>query len=80
MTHWNSTYDMLHFALEYQPAIQMLTGNRCHKLQAYELSKREWTIASQLCDVLKVHTHHNSVDCFVSTLCSGLEGCDAVFL
>jgi hypothetical protein len=31
-THWNSTYDMLKFALEYQKAIDMLTVDKQNKL------------------------------------------------
>ena len=53
-TRWNLTYDMLNFALEYRKAIDVLTTDRQNELQNYELSKREWTIAKQLCDVLKV--------------------------
>ena len=51
---WNSTYDMLGFALEYHKAINILTADRQNKLRNYELSEREWTIAKQLCDILKV--------------------------
>jgi hypothetical protein len=51
---WNSTYDMLDFALEYRKAINVLTADRQNELQNYELSKREWTIAKQLCDIPKV--------------------------
>ena len=53
-TRWNSTYDMLRFALEYRKAIDILTADRNNDLQSYELSEREWTIAAQLCDILKV--------------------------
>ena len=53
-THWNSTYDMLNFAIEYRQAIDTLTADQRHELRAYELNEREWIIVSQLCDVLKV--------------------------
>jgi hypothetical protein len=53
-TRWNSTYDMLKFALEYRKAIDILTADRQNELRNYELSEREWTIAAQLSDVLKV--------------------------
>lgn len=53
-TRWNSTYDMLKFALEYSKAINILTADRQNELRNYELSEREWTIAKQLCDILKV--------------------------
>ena len=64
-THWNSTYDMLNFALEYHKAIDVLTADRQNELQNYELSEREWTITKQLCDVLKVSevSHQQSMDC-----------------
>ena len=58
-TRWNSTYDMLNFALEYRKAIDVLTGDRQNQLRNYELSEREWTIAKQLCDVLKVSNVSN---------------------
>ena len=51
---WNSTYDMLDFSLKYRKTIDLLTADRQNELWNYELSEREWTIARQLCDVLKV--------------------------
>ena len=46
-----------------QSYLQMaVTGNWCHELQAYELSEREWTIVSQLVDILKVRACHHSGD------------------
>jgi hypothetical protein len=53
-TRWNSTYDMLKFALEYQEAIDVLTADRLNDLRMYEMSETEWTIARQLCDILAV--------------------------
>jgi hypothetical protein len=40
-TRWNSTYDMLRFALEYRKAIDILTADRNNDLRSYELSERE---------------------------------------
>jgi len=71
---------MLSFALEYWEAIDTLMADRHHELRAYELNKREWIIVSQLCDVLKVRKRHRSVDHFVITSCTGLEGCDSILL
>ena len=51
---WNSTYDMLKFALEYRKAIDILMADRQNKLHNYELSEWEWTIAAQLSHILKV--------------------------
>jgi hypothetical protein len=54
-TRWNSTYDMLEFALEYRKAIDILTADRQNDLRDYELAEREWAIATQLRDILKVN-------------------------
>jgi len=53
-TRWNSTYDMLEFAIEYREALESITGNQRMKLRQYELTEEDWTIATQLRDVLKV--------------------------
>lgn len=52
-TRWNSTYDMLVFALEYRKAIDDIAGSRELKLRKFELNETEWTIVKQLCEVLK---------------------------
>ena len=54
-TRWNSTYDMLNFALEYRLALDAIAGERDMKLRKYELKDAEWVIAKQLQDVLKVN-------------------------
>jgi hypothetical protein len=53
-TRWNSTYDMLVFALSYREALDSITGNQKMKLRQYELTEEDWQIASKLRDVLKV--------------------------
>lgn len=53
-TRWNSTFDMLNFAVEYREALDAITGDRDMKLRQYELSEEDWNIATQLRDVLKV--------------------------
>lgn len=53
-TRWNSTFDMLNFALEYQTAIKTITSDRDLNLRQFELSKTEWTNTQHLRDVLKV--------------------------
>jgi hypothetical protein len=55
-TRWNSTYDMLTFALEYRSALNKLCGDRDMKLRHYELLESEWSVAKELCSVLKVCT------------------------
>lgn len=70
-TRWNSTYDMLAFALEYRQAIDDITGDRSLGLRNFELNEKEWEIAEQLCNVLKVRrniltqmrTRLNVTDC-----------------
>jgi hypothetical protein len=53
-TRWNSTYDMLQFALQYRTAIDDIAGNKTAGLRQYEIDDDEWKIAQQLCDTLKV--------------------------
>lgn len=53
-TQWNSTFDMLRFAIEYRLAIDTITAERSMKLCDYELGKDEWKVAEELCEVLKV--------------------------
>jgi hypothetical protein len=55
LTRWNSTYDMLDFAVGYQSAIDDMTGDKTMNLHKYELGDGEWKIAEQLRDTLKVH-------------------------
>jgi hypothetical protein len=54
-TRWNSTYDMLDFALEYRQAIDSMTAARAFDLRKYELGPDEWKIGEELHDVLKVN-------------------------
>lgn len=56
-TRWNSTYDMLDFALGFRSAIDSMTAMRDLDLRKYELSPAEWAIAKELKDVLKVSIH-----------------------
>ena len=53
-TRWNSTYDMLEFALEYCTALNTMTADWDMKLHQFELSKKEWAMASELCKALQV--------------------------
>ena len=55
-TRWNSTYDMLNFALDYRVPLDSITANRDMKLRQYELSREEWKIVGHLQSVLKVCT------------------------
>ena len=53
-TQWNSTYDMLHIALDFHTAIDVMTSMCEFHLRKYELSPAEWGIAKELRDILKV--------------------------
>ena len=52
-TRWNSTFDMLDFAIDYRTAIDTITSNRDLNLRKYELADKEWAIAENLHDTLK---------------------------
>lgn len=60
-TRWNSTFDMLEFAILYRKPLDDLTNKREMKLRLYELSEAEWKIAEQLSGILKVHFNQRSV-------------------
>jgi hypothetical protein len=53
-TQWNSTFDMLRFAIDYHLAINAIIAECSMKLCDYELRKEEWKLAKELCKVLKV--------------------------
>jgi hypothetical protein len=56
-TRWNSTFDMLDFAVEHIMAIDTVTADRDMKLRQYELSEDDWDMACQLRDILKVRSY-----------------------
>lgn len=45
---------MLDFAIIYRAALDKVTGDRDMNLRKYELDERDWEIAENLRDVLKV--------------------------
>ena len=53
-THWNSTFDMLNFAIDYRRALNTITSQQDMKLRQFELSEEDWETATHLRDVLKV--------------------------
>ncbi|KAG0695950.1 hypothetical protein DFH29DRAFT_813631 [Suillus ampliporus] len=57
-TWWNSTFDMLQYALKHQDAIDAVTQHRDLGLRAFEMTDNEWRIVEQLCNVLKVRFVH----------------------
>jgi hypothetical protein len=66
-TRWNSTFDMLDFALQYRKAIDAIAAEREMGLRQFELSAKEWEIAGQLRDVLQVSRSSRSHDAFVES-------------
>ena len=46
---------MVEFAIEYHAALDIMTADCIMNLQKFELSKKEWAMASELCEVLQVH-------------------------
>ncbi|GBE87594.1 putative AC9 transposase [Sparassis crispa] len=48
-TRWNSTYDMVSFALKYRQPIDNIMGNKVLKLPQYELDVDDWKITEDLC-------------------------------
>ena len=56
VTRWNSTYDMLSFALEYRTAIDAMTADKGLKLRDIELEDEEWLIVGDLVQLLSVST------------------------
>jgi len=55
-TRWNSTFDMLDFAIDYCATINAVTSNHDLNLRKYELADNEWAIAMNLHDTLKACT------------------------
>lgn len=53
-TRWNSTYDMLVFAVDHSGPIQRLVVDINNKLTDLQLSEEEWGYAKELRDALKV--------------------------
>lgn len=53
-TRWNSTLDLLEYALEHRKAIVLVTQRHELGLRDLELTDEEWAIIEQLQIVLKV--------------------------
>ena len=45
---------MVQFATEYRSALDIMTADRDMNLRRFELSEKEWGMATELCDVLQV--------------------------
>ncbi|KIK76678.1 hypothetical protein PAXRUDRAFT_169128, partial [Paxillus rubicundulus Ve08.2h10] len=44
LTHWNSTFDMLKYALKHRKAVDVVTQRRDLGLRKFELEHHEWVI------------------------------------
>jgi hypothetical protein len=53
-TQWNSTFDMLDFAITHRKALDLMTEDRANGLQDFELNDADWKIAQELQDALRV--------------------------
>jgi hypothetical protein len=53
-TCWNSTFDMLDFAIQYWKALDQMTSDKKNDLRDFELDEDEWKLASKLRNVLDV--------------------------
>ena len=66
-TQWNSSCDLMGFAVEYHEAIDRIAGDWKFDLRNYEMSEDEWEITDNLHSMLQVsqnglcnmvHTYH----------------------
>jgi len=55
-TRWNSSSDMVDFALDHRKPIEVVTQKRSLGLREFKLSDEEWAILEELRKVLKVRT------------------------
>ena len=69
-TRWNSTFDMLEFAINYRKAIDAMTDKRKLGLGVYELDEHEWTLVMQLQDVLKVSDMSHITQAVTDLVCT----------
>ena len=83
-TRWNSSGDMVDFAINYQEGIEVLTQKKNLGLREFELSDEEWAVLRELHEVLKVSHHmqwsHTSASKHTSTKPTDSEGCHFVLL
>ncbi|KAF8239863.1 hypothetical protein L208DRAFT_1235649, partial [Tricholoma matsutake] len=68
VTHWNSTYYMLSFAIKYCTAINAMTADKSLKLRKYKLEMEEWTITEDLVTVLLISILYLDYPHFINPL------------
>jgi hypothetical protein len=84
-TRWNSTFDMLDYALAHREAVDQVTQRR--DLRKYELGDEEWDLLTELRDILKASPRGQVIHCDWETECrtphayqSDTQGCNRVLL
>ena len=77
---WDSTHDMLMFAVEHKKQLSELTSDLKNNLWAYELLQEEWWLAEELGDTLKVNKQLILTQCHTCSLATDLERCYQIFL
>jgi hypothetical protein len=71
-TRWNSTFDILYFALDYRLAIDSITSTQELNLRKYELQDDEWAWdLDQLSLKFERHSDSENVDSAVRELFTG---------
>ena len=57
VTHWNSTHDMMEFALKYRKPIDSIMADKSLSLRRYELDNDDWKVIEDLVAMLHVSPH-----------------------
>ncbi|PBK88774.1 hypothetical protein ARMGADRAFT_936848 [Armillaria gallica] len=63
---------MFDIALAYKSAVKELTGDENSEVTEYELSRSEWTMLENFCDMLKIHCSHFDATLYFSHSTSNL--------
>ena len=81
-TQWNSSTDMVEFALGYHEPINVMTQKRDLGLRNLELSDKEWGVLRELHAVLKVQTRQSLevIKTEINKIPTDSEGCYDVLL
>ena len=82
VTCWNSTFDMLNFAVQYWAVIDAMTADKSLKLCKFELETEEWTIApcGRPCNGLTREYLYISSTIYYSLSSVAVQECNTLFL
>ncbi|KAG0691467.1 hypothetical protein DFH29DRAFT_789032, partial [Suillus ampliporus] len=79
-TQWNSTFNMLWFAIDHRHTLEAMTRKHEHNLRMFELSGMEWQIASELCNILQdAMTYFSHLTPNLATVIPAINHIDAIF-